>query len=84
MSRRSGVEREVIKELKTKNDNVIFILEKLSGSYIIYLESYGERIDFIFSSDDEDHMEKVLSFMVEAYNEGFNDGKNSTIMFMKN
>ena len=84
MSRRSGVEREVIKELKTKNDNVIFILEKLSGSYIIYLEAYGERIDFIFSSDDEDHMEKVLSFMVEAYNEGFNDGKNSTIMFMKN
>jgi hypothetical protein len=72
---------EIVKSLETKNKGVTFNLERYGEDYIIFQNSYDERLDYIFSSNDEVFMTKVLSFMVDSYNDGLRDGKNIAMMF---
>lgn len=73
---------ELIKTLNTQNKGVTFNLERNGEDYLIFQDSFGERIDYIFSSDDEIFMTKVLTFMVDSYNDGMRDGKNMAMMFL--
>ena len=74
-------ERIDIEKFKTKNDNVFIVLEKIGDTYSIYLDSFGKKIEFIIHNPDLAIMNKYAVFLVEAYNEGFVDGKNQAFLF---
>lgn len=71
-----------IKSLTTSNPNVTFFIEQLDDEYLIYVDNYGKRLDFIHYEKELDVLKKHLQFMVDAYNMGYVDGKNSALLFM--
>ena len=72
----------LIKTLKTTNPRVTFSIEQIDEDYMIYVENYDKREDFIHYEKDLDVMQKYLQFMVDAYNFGYIDGKNSAFLFL--
>lgn len=73
---------EIIRKIQTTNRDVSFGLGKWEDSYLVYMEGYEGRIDFVISFTDQEEASRMCQFLVDAYDEGYNDGKSQTLMYM--
>lgn len=73
---------EIIRKIQTTNRDVSFGLGKWEEAYLVYMETYEGRVDFVISFTDKDEANRMCQFLVDAYEEGYNDGKNQALMYM--
>lgn len=73
---------EIIRKIQTMNRDVSFGIGKWEEAYLVYMEGYEGRIEFVISFTDKEEANKMCQFLVDAYNEGYNDGKNQALMYM--
>ena len=73
---------ETIRKIQTMNRDIAFGLGKWDGSYLVYMEAYEGRVDFVISFTELDEANRMCQFLVDAYNEGYNDGKHQTLRYM--
>lgn len=73
---------EIIRKIQTTNRDVSFGLGKWEDVYVVYMETYEGRVDFVISFTDKDEANRMCQFLVDAYEEGYTDGKNQALMYM--